>query len=324
MITVAGFNTAMDRRLEVPALRLGEVQRATAARALPGGKGLHVAQMIAELGEPVRLVGLEDGEHATSLARHLHARGVEWHPVRTSAKLRQCLALQEANARVTEILEPGPSLDAGGCMALLDTLLGLYATSNIIVLSGSLPGGLASDTYATLIRKAAEHALPCLVDASDEVLRHAIDARPWCVKPNADEASALLGRPVIEPDDAGECVRWLYSRGVARPIVTLGARGAVGFDGETLWHARTDPANVRNPVGSGDCFLAALAVGTARGESLTACMQLAAACGAACAETDETGFADQTRVREWISRVHVEPLAPPDRFTHPRVVRGPS
>lgn len=317
MITVAGFNTAIDRRLEVPVLRPGVVQRATAASSTPGGKGLHVAQMIAELGEPVRLVGLEDDEHAVSLARHLHARRVEWHPVRTSGRLRQCLAVQEADARVTELLEPGPVLENVECSALLDALLALYETSSVIVLSGSLPRGLPPDTYATLVRRAAAHALPCVVDASGEALRNAVGARPWCVKPNVDEASMLSGHPLAGLGDAGECARWLYSQGIARPVVTLGARGAVGYDGETLWHAWTDPATLRNPVGSGDCFVAALAVGTARREPVTTCMRLAVACGAACAENSETGFAEGKRVREWTSRTHVEPLLRPGASTPP-------
>lgn len=322
MITVAGFNTAVDRRLEVPVLRPGEVHRAAAAQVTPGGKGLHVAQMIAELGEPVRLVGLEDEEHATALSQHLLARRVQWHGVRTSGRLRQCLAVQEANARVTEILEPGPSLDVGERAVLLDALLGLYSTSSVVVLSGSLPRGLASDTYAALVRKAAGFALPCLVDASGEALRAAVGAAPWCVKPNADEASALMERPLVSRDDAGECVRWLYAQGVSRPVVTLGAHGAIGFDGETVLHAWSDPADVRNPVGSGDCFLAGLAVGVARREPLTACMQLAVACGAACAETAETGFAERTRVREWTTRTRVEPLASPGATTAAQDVSG--
>jgi len=60
MITVAGFNTALDKLVDVDALRPGAMQRASAVRVSFGGKGLHVAQTIAALGERVRLVGLVD------------------------------------------------------------------------------------------------------------------------------------------------------------------------------------------------------------------------------------------------------------------------
>lgn len=69
MITVGGFNTAVERFADTDALRPGEVIRTTNVRVWPGGKGLHVAQAVAELGEPVRLVGIIDETHHDWLDR---------------------------------------------------------------------------------------------------------------------------------------------------------------------------------------------------------------------------------------------------------------
>lgn len=318
MITVAGFNTAIDRRVELAAaLQPGAVQRAAGGRALPGGKGLHVAQMVAELGEHSQLVGLFDAAHEALIATHLGARNVAWRGVRMSHELRQCLALHQPDGRVTEILEPGAELDAEVRAALLDSVHACLDDSDILVLSGSLPRGFAADTYAALVRDAARRGIPCLVDASGDALHHVLDAQPTLVKPNADEAAMLVGRPVRDLPDAVACARLLHRRGVRQAVVTLGVRGAVGFDGQRAWHAGLVVDRARNTVGSGDCFLAGLAVALRRGEELQAALRLATACGAANARTAETGFASAAEVETALAHVALRELpdaggTPPD------------
>lgn len=306
MITVVGFNTAIDRRVDLDVLQSGRVQRAVSADVRLGGKGLHVAETVAALGESVVLVGLTDGAHADALRNRLRTRGVEWRPVHTAQSLRQCLAIHESDGRVTEILEHGATLDPAIQEALLATARSALDQSDVLVFSGSLPRGFASDTYARLIREARAHGVRCLLDASGEALREGVVARPWLVKPNADEAASLLGRPVRGVDDAVDCVRQLHCAGVARAVVTLGAAGAVGFDGEGLWRATSAPAEVRSSVGSGDCFLAGLAVGAARDESLDVALRRAVACGAANAVNADMGYATLDGVAAWLPRVMVE------------------
>lgn len=312
MITVAGFNTAIDRRIVLDAaLRPGAVQRAVHGQALPGGKGLHVAQMVAELGEPVRLVGLVDTLHGEWVAHHLESRHVEWHGVETPHALRQCLALHEADGRVTEILEPGPELDAEARQAMLSALRRQLDDADMLVVSGSLPRGFAPDTCAELVREASDRGLPCLMDASGEALRAAVGARPWLVKPNAEEAASLLGRPVESIRDAAACAWLLHRHGVRHAVVTLAGQGAVGCDGEGIWHASLELESVRNGVGSGDCFMAGLAVALVRGDGMATALRLATACGGANAGNEETGFASRGQVQSLLPRVCVRPLPAP-------------
>lgn len=308
MITVVGFNTAIDRDIRLDALEPGRVQRATSASARLGGKGLHVAETVAALGEPVRLIGLTDAAHADELRQRLDARGIEGRLVDATRPLRQCLAIHEADGRVTEILEAGEPLEPAVGTALLTAARDAGGDSRVLVFSGSLPRGLAPDAYAELIRATGARGTRCLLDASGAALRSGIAAKPWLVKPNADEASALFGRPVRGLDEAVACARQLHRGGVSCAVVTLGALGAVGFDGETAWRASATPPEVRNGVGSGDCFLAGLAVATARAEPLEAALRLAAACGAANAESVDAGNAPADRIAAWVPRVTVGAL----------------
>ena len=308
MITVGGFNTAIDRLVTLDVLEPGTVQRATAVHSYPGGKGVHVAQTIAALGEPVQLVGLVDTMHRNFIARRMSERGVLFHGVETAGDLRQCLALRERDGRISEVLDPGPTLSGVVRKQLLHTLWRAIDGSDAIVLSGSLPGGFDADTYAQIVRQAGGHGLACLVDASGDALRHVADAGAWLIKPNRDEAAQLAGHSVDTLEQAAVLVRALHDRGTARPVITLGALGAIGFDGDAVWHASLTLQHSENAVGSGDCFLAGLAVARQRGLLFEEALRLAVACGVANAMNEETGFVRRADVEALGARVQVTRL----------------
>jgi 1-phosphofructokinase family hexose kinase len=308
MITVAGFNTAIDRFIQVDALTSGEVHRVREEKIYPGGKGVHVAQTLAELGERVRLIGLVDQAHEAFIARQLNARGALFHGVAIEGQLRQCLALQEADGRITEILAQGPQLNPIEQDALLREFGRSVEDSDLMILTGSLPRGFDDSLYAGLVEYAHSMGKHCLVDASGEALRHAVDAKPLLVKPNRDEISRLVGFAVNDLQAAERAVNALRERGVTMPVVSLGELGAVAADASGVWHAQLASTQVRNVVGSGDCFLAGMAVAILRKLPLDEALRLAIACGVANAESEETGFAKRSHVDALLPRVTVRRL----------------
>jgi 1-phosphofructokinase family hexose kinase len=308
VITVIGFNTAIDRFIRLDALRPGEVSRALDEQAYPGGKGLHVAQTIAALGERVQLVGLVDAAHRNMIGRQMCERGVLFHGIEIADSLRTCIALQDAGGQITEILGQGPLLDGAQQEALLRAFRRGVDDSDLVVLSGSLPRGFPSTTYAELATYVRDAGKRCLVDAGGELLQHAVRARPYLVKPNRDEITELLGRPVGDLTAAAEAVRELHTRGIAMPVVTMGALGAVAADANGVWHAAVELTQVRNTVGSGDCLLAGMTVGMTRNMQLEEALRLGVACGAANAQGQETGFVERRAVEALLSRVRVHRL----------------
>ena len=187
MITVGGFNSSLDKSVTADELSPGAVVRVRDVRATPGGKGVHVAQAVAALGEPVVLVGLVDAAHHARFDETLRARGVTFDPILSPAPIRSCLAIHDREgARVTEILEPGPQTDEATRDALRQRFLARAERSPVAVLSGSLPLGFADDTYAGLVDALREAPVHVLVDASGGALSAAVVARPHLVNPNRD------------------------------------------------------------------------------------------------------------------------------------------
>lgn len=308
MITVGGFNTTLDRLIGIDTLRVGEVCRATSERIYPGGKGLHVAQTIAALGERVQLVGVVDAAHRNLIGRRMVERGVLFHGIEITQSMRNCLALQDASGQVTEVLGQGPELAEKFRRQLMHAFLRGVDESELAILSGSLPLGFSAETYAELAGQVHDAGRRCLIDASGDVLQQAAQAKPFLLKPNRDEISSLLGRPIVTLDDAIDAAKTLWARGVAMPLITMGALGAVAMNADGICWASIELQDVCNPVGSGDCLLAGVAVGLLRGESLEELLRLGVACGAANAMREETGYIDRADVYALLPKVRVQRL----------------
>ena len=310
MITVGGFNTSVDKTLELDVLQPGAVHRVRGVQSWPGGKGLHVALTVAALGEPVHLVGLIDAAHRCEFESALRARGVAFTGADAKGALRTCLALRDQQgARITEILEPGPHVDADTREELCTRFLALARESAVAVLSGSTPPGFHEGAYGELVASLRDTGIPCLVDASGGLLRRAVEARPFLVKPNREEAAALSGQPVDGTSAAVRVARALAAGGVAMPIVSLGAAGAVAVSEGRAVHASVSVPGARHPVGSGDCLLGGVAVALARKEGLEDVLRLGVACGAANTLSAETGWVRREDVDALRLRVAIVPIA---------------
>jgi 1-phosphofructokinase family hexose kinase len=310
MIAVAGFNSAVDMVAETDAIRAGELIRLSSVCAYPGGKGVHVAQTCGALGEAVRLVGLIDDGHQPMFERVLGERGVTFRGVRMSSRLRTCYAIRDASGVITELLEWNTSIEPDTITQLERAFLIACEGASIAVVSGSLPSGAPSSLYAKLIARLHNRVPHVILDTSGPALEEALASGPSVVKPNREEAARLIGRELSTMDDALDAVRDIARRGSRAAIVSLGAEGAaVCWDGrlariDVPMQAAADGAGA-GAVGSGDCFIAGLAVALARAEPVDDALRLAAACGAANVLTREPGWCRRNDVERLIGEVRI-------------------
>jgi tagatose 6-phosphate kinase len=218
--------------------------------------------------------------------------------------VRTCLAIREASGpRVTEILEPGPVVDEAAQHAVCQAFVESARRSEIAVLSGSVPRGFGEDVYAQLVRALAAAGLRCLVDASGGLLMAAAEARPFLVKPNREELEVLVSGAVDGVLSAAHSARGLCARGIEIVVVSLGAAGAILASGGRVCHAVAPARPARNTVGSGDCLLAGIAVGLARGLALDEVLRLGVACGTANTMSDEHGYVRREHIDEVLPQV---------------------
>ena len=303
MIVVGGFNSSVDKLADIDRLEAGTVVRLRNVRSSPGGKGAHVALACATLGEPATLVGPIDEGHRKEFDRVLSRAGVAFASVQIEESIRTCLALSDADGRTSELLEPGPVVPPDAAAALADRFISESRAADIAVLSGSLPSGFDSETYARLIQAAGCRVL---LDASGDLLAASLAARPFAVKPNRDEAARLVGFSVDTWKAAARAAAAIAARGPEIVIVSLGADGAVAHVSGRPCRIHAPTVNVRNAVGAGDCLLGGFAVGLVRGWPPEECVRVGVACGSAKAVHPETGILRAADVEQLLPSVAIE------------------
>ncbi len=301
-------NPSVDRLYEVDRLTEGEIHRPLTNVVVPGGKGLNAARAAATLGGSVTAVGIVAGRTGDWVAERLADLGLDARLTRSGGETRTCISiLDRSNSALTEIYERGGEIEPAAWDALEATILGEMERGDVaaVALSGSLPLGAPPDGFGRIARLAGSMPRPIavLVDTYGPALRPVLAERPALVKVNAAEAGEASATAVNDAPSAVRAGDVLIAAGAGSVVVTLGAEGAVVGDG-IRW-TRLVPPDLRGPfpVGSGDAFLAGLAVAYKRGEPLVDRARLGMAAAIANAQVPGAGVLDRGSVDGILERV---------------------
>jgi 1-phosphofructokinase family hexose kinase len=309
-IVCISANPALDRRVRLGALRLGEVNRAMGALMMPGGKSAHVAMTAVALGARAVWLGFSGGSTGDENEAGLARLGIEVRPVRVSGATRVNIEALEESGRITEILEPGPTISGAEREAMLRECERGFASgwnNAVAVISGSLSPGLETGFYAEIIRMARAAGVRVFLDASGAALRDAIGAGPDFVKPNASEAAALLGTEMDGEEGAIRAAGALIDRGARSAAVTMGASGLVWHEAKdgAAWIAKPPALKVISTVGSGDATMGGFAFAEVAGLTGEKAVRLAAACGAANTQAELSGQVRRGDVERLTGKIEV-------------------
>ncbi|MEU8247008.1 1-phosphofructokinase family hexose kinase [Nonomuraea sp. NPDC048916] len=293
MILTVTLNAALDVTYQVPDVDWDGVNRVRTVHRRAGGKGVNVARVLQALGQEVLVTGLAGGPTGQAIEADLRAAGLPSALVEVAADARTTLVVSETSSeygprRAALFNEPGPKVTEHELRNFVKKYEALLAQARAVVLSGSLPKGLPSDTYATLAALAAEHGVPAIVDADGDPLRHAPKGRPAIVKPNAEE----LARAVPDGTPAEAAAR-LRAQGAGSVVVSMGAEGLLAVTPEGTFRARMPYRVEGNPTGAGDSLVAGLALGLVESATWPDRLRRAAALGAAAVAAPVAGEFDR-------------------------------
>jgi 1-phosphofructokinase family hexose kinase len=313
MIVCVSGNPSVDKLFEVEDLVPGEIHRPGAFIALPGGKGLHVAQVTTALGGDAVATGILAGHTGRWVAETLAAEGVRAEFAWGAGETRSSLSVADrATGRLTEFYEDGLPLTAEDWSALVEIVDRLVDGASWLALAGSLPAGADIEGYPRLIAAARRAGVPAAVDSRGPALARAIAERPELVKINVHEAHELVGRSIRDIAQAREAAAEIRSRAGGdghAAVITLGERGMVLVDPDgEAWHGSVE-ARGHYPVGCGDALLAGLLTALAAGEPWPCAAALGLGAAAANAEVPGAGRLDPKRARELAATAEIQVLA---------------
>jgi 6-phosphofructokinase 2 len=259
-ILTVTLNPAVDVSTAVERVTDTRKLRCDAALKHPGGGGINAARVITRLGGDCTALYLAGGPLGQELRRLVDAEGVRALTTEISDETRESFAVYEkSTGRQFRFVLPGPTVSEREWQRCVEQFNACVRGANYVVLSGSLPPGMAADAYAGLVRAARSAGARVVLDSSGPPLRAALEAGVFLVKPSLGELSELSERPLASETEWRDAALTIIRNGQARIVVlTLGSLGALLVTEHAVLRARALPMTVVSAIGAGDSLVGAL------------------------------------------------------------------
>jgi len=309
MITVLSLSPAVDKIYIIDDFSAGGLYRVNNCIQSPGGKGINVARITKMLGSKVFVLGFMAGSNGKWLENSLLDIGAETNFVTVQGQSRtNNNIIDKVNNRETEILEEGPEIDQNAWTLFYEKFCQQIKKTKVLVCSGGLPKGLGAETYSRLIEEANKYEVKTILDASGEVLKLGMLAKPYLIKPNLRELSMYFDIQFTSETQIVKACKEIISGGVKVVVTSLGAEGALLVTENTAYKAYPLEVAVANTIGSGDAMVAGISSGIASGLSIDKSFRLGSACATSNTEFIEIGMIKSDRVEQLKQEIIIEEI----------------
>lgn len=302
------LNPALDLTVSLDTLQPGAVNRSQGLSSHAAGKGLNVAQVLADLGHKVTVSGFLGAANAAPFEALFARRGFVDAFVRVPGETRSNIKLAERSGRITDLNGPGPQTQASHHAELLERLQQIAAGHDAIVVAGSLPQGVSSEWFVALLHRLKALGLPLALDSSGSALRAGLGVAPWLIKPNAEELAEACDLPDAARATVEQAALRLRAQGVEHVLLSRGAEGVSWFGPGIALQAQPPSVAVVSTVGAGDSLLAATVHGLLSGWPAERTLRLATAIAAQAVTQLGFGIHDREQLARLEAGVVVTPL----------------
>ncbi|HEM5202101.1 TPA: tagatose-6-phosphate kinase [Streptococcus suis] len=308
MILTITLNPSVDIAYQLDTFHLDTVNRVEKVQKTAGGKGLNVTRVLKQIGEDVVATGFIGGEIGSYVKKQLTRNDIKNSFVEIGNETRNCIAVLH-DGKQTEILEQGPTIQEHEALNFIEHLEIILNNVDVVVISGSLPKGLAGNYYVKIIELCKKCGVAVVFDCSGEALKNVLESqqKPTVIKPNTEELSQLIGKEVT--DDIQELKSVLSGQlfqGIDWIVVSLGAQGAFAKHNDKFYRVRIPKIKVVNPVGSGDSTVAGIAAGLVHALPDIELLKKANVLGMLNAQEEQTGFVNLENAESLYSQIEVE------------------
>ena len=302
------LNPALDLTVRLGHLQPGEVNRSPMMLTHAAGKGLNVAQVLADLGHTLTVSGFlgEDNQHAFDAL--FKRRGFVDAFIRVPGETRSNIEVAEDDGRVTDLNGLGPLVSPQAQQELLETLERIAPGHDAVIVAGSLPQGVSPEWLHDLLLRLKALGLKVILDTSGQALKHGLAAGPWLIKPNAEELSDALGCDISSLEAQIAAAGRLQAQGVEHVVISHGADGVNWFSRAPALQALPPRVSVASTVGAGDSLLAGMVHGLLSGHSPEKTLRTATAIAAMAVTQIGFGISDAAHLATLESGDSVRPL----------------
>ena len=306
-------NTSTDRISVVENFVPGEPSRTLFSFDQAGGSGAHATDIAQQLGGDTRtlvLLGSYNRDRWKVIAEQHH---MPYDFVDIGVPNRSTFVLIDKHkGNIAEVIDAGPQVPADTGQKLFTLIESYLDQTGLLILSGSLPPGMAPDFYVQAIELARSYQVKCLVDASAAPLQHALKARPWAIKPNLYEFHQIVGTKTTTIQEHIQQLSRISDTIADVILLSLGQDGLLVAIKDNIWHLTAPNHGVTlpdtsaiNTIGCGDALVGGFSYGYVRGQDVVESACWGVACSTATLGTFGVPAIDPDQVRELFKRIQV-------------------
>ncbi|WP_160723771.1 1-phosphofructokinase [Bacillus sp. USDA818B3_A] len=301
MIYTLTLNPSVDYIVELEQVTLGGLNRTKKETKLPGGKGINVSQVLKRLDITNKALGFIGGFTGDYLDNYLKSLEIDTDFVRVDGDTR--INVKVKSDSETEINASGPSLTEENFEELKQKI-NLLTSDDTLVLAGSIPSTMPTNTYEQLAEICKEKGIKFVVDAEGDLLKKVIPLQPFLIKPNHHELGELFDTKLSTCEEVIPYGRQLIKQGAQNVIVSLAGEGAVLINEEKAIIASVPKGEVKSSVGAGDSMVAGFLATYAKTNSIEEAFRFSVASGSATAFS--IGLCTPEKIESLLPQVKLE------------------
>ena len=282
MIYTVTLNPSLDYVIQAEELKLGKINRAISEAVYPGGKGINVSVVLANLGIKSKTLGFVAGFTGEELEKRLKQAGCMTEFIRLKEGMTR-INVKIHSAVESEINGQGPVILEEAVKELLENIDCLQK-GDILILAGSIPGTLSENIYEKIMQRMEGKGIRIIVDATKKLLLHTLKYHPFLIKPNHQELGELFGVTLTAEEEIITYAGQLQKMGAVNVLISMAEKGAILLAEDGMVYKHTCPkGNVVNSVGAGDSMVAGFLAGYLNTNNYEKALQLGIAAGSATA-----------------------------------------
>lgn len=300
MIYTLTLNPALDYDIYLNKTEIGELNLSKAVNFRAGGKGINVSIMLKNLDMESVALGYVSGFTGEYIKKSLEDMEIKSNFINTEGITRINVKIND-NDGETEIAGISPKISEEKIEELLSFVKTLKV-DDILVLAGSIPGGVANDIYRKL-SQATEAKI--ILDTRGDKLNDNV-YNNILIKPNIKELEDVFDTTLDSDRLVYEYAQKFIDKGIENVLVSMGSKGAILVKKGKYFKGNIPSGNYINSIGAGDSMVAGFTYAYVNKYSDVETLRLAIACGSSTAYS--YGIGNKELIDELIKDIKIEEI----------------
>ncbi|MDK2840217.1 MAG: 1-phosphofructokinase [Thermosipho sp. (in: thermotogales)] len=259
------MNPALDREFYISDFTVDKLHRLNPenSRMTPGGKAINVAVDLATFGVKTIVTGFIGGYLGEVVLSELRKTSnlITTNFVHIKEEIRENIAIiDEKNHTLTEINSSGPVIPIDDLQHFMRRFSIMVPNVSLIVISGSVPGGVPNSIYGELTRIARKSNKIVFWEAKDEIVSESLKiSAPLILRPDFRREKRLFGNALNSEQDYIDAGKEAIRYGVKMAVLSYKIDYDIVVTEDGVWFIKPlVPIEHSHLLGTGDTYMAAM------------------------------------------------------------------